>query len=173
MNCGQCIRNGYNFCYKGSDFSHWSLNSHNADPSCCEDDTCAKASDSDYSCSSTFTDQVYALTMCPQRQKTCGKIQEISFDEAGQSIDVTVKGLDIGETCTYVVKAKCGSPGFSLLTEDGINSGAVSITFMEYSSGAIPEVDASTMNTEVHVRQTEAPRHGWPPRNMKFGYSGK
>ena len=65
MNCGQCIRNGYNFCYKGQDGARWSLNSKHSERKCCLDETCEYANDPEYSCSYMYTDQVYALTMCP------------------------------------------------------------------------------------------------------------
>ena len=65
MNCGQCIKNGYNFCFQGFDGMVMSLNSHNVPHTCCEDETCAEASDSSYSCSHTYSDTNYALSMCP------------------------------------------------------------------------------------------------------------
>jgi len=52
-------------------------------------------------------------------------------------MDVTIKGLDAGETCTFSVKAKCGAPGFEMMTQENLDAGSLAITFFEYSEDTI------------------------------------
>jgi len=116
MNCGRCIRTGNNFCFQGADGMPMSLNSKHVPHVCCKkgDDSCAAAQDDTYSCSFDYTNEEYAMSMCPQKQEKCGSKKEIVFDEEGTEEKIRVFNLTLGDTCTYKIHAKCGAPHFKV-----------------------------------------------------------
>lgn len=71
--------------------------------------------------------------MCPQRKAKCGNKQELELSE-GETENVEVEDLEEGETCTYKVKSKCGSPAFQV-KEGGQNG--VNITFIEFEESSV------------------------------------
>ena len=99
---------------------------------CCEDDKCTAASDAAFTCSNTFTDKEYALTMCPQKQEKCGTKQDVEFETIGSVEDLTVTGLEAGESCTFKIKSKKGAPAFRMKKDSTITNDKVEITFIEY-----------------------------------------
>jgi hypothetical protein len=127
---------------------------------CCKDSTCAQASDQSYTCSDTYFDQDYGLTMCPQRQNKCGEKQEIELEE-GDTETVEVTGLEVGETCTYKIKSNCGSPAFKL--QDGATDG-LEFTFLEFE-------DAEAKETGKGKGKNKSPKDGMPSRDQTFSDS--
>jgi hypothetical protein len=79
LKCGQCIKGGYNFCFKGNDSQQFN-NATDVESECCSDTTCAKNTDTDYTCSSIYSDTDYALTMCPFKKSKCGSKQNVTFE---------------------------------------------------------------------------------------------
>ena len=67
LNCGQCIMAGFNFCFEGKDAAPMALNSPAVTSTCCENNLCPESTDDTYSCSSSYTNLDYAITMCPQK----------------------------------------------------------------------------------------------------------
>jgi hypothetical protein len=114
LKCGKCIKGGYNYCFVGTDGDVVASGGSEPTATCCEDSTCNTASDSDYVCSSTYTDAEYALTMCPQKQDNCGTNQTVTFTETGTESNLTVSGLSDGDSCTYIIKSSKGSPCFKV-----------------------------------------------------------
>lgn len=78
---------------------------------CCEDGNCPEASDETYTCSLSYSDLDYALTMCPQRKEKCGNKQELDLGE-DESESIEIVGLEDGESCTYKVRSNCSAPAF-------------------------------------------------------------
>ena len=51
---------------------------------------------------------------CPFNTNACGDRKDITLTNEGQEKDVTITNLQKGETCMYVVRAKCGAPAVAL-----------------------------------------------------------
>jgi hypothetical protein len=133
---------------------------------CCEDDQCAENSNNAYSCSSTYADKEYALQMCPQFQRTCGNTQEIIFDEMGADQNITLTGMTPGESCTFYVKSRTGSPGFRKTPDSTIDDRKMNMTFVEYNKKKV------NVTSEVGTTSTDSPQADLPARNQTFINSG-
>lgn len=118
---------------------------------CCEDDTCPESSDATFTCSMTYSDLDYALTMCPQRKNKCGDKQDLEIQE-GETQTVEVVNLEAGETCTYKVKSDCGSPAFKM--EEGPTDG-VDISFIEFEGEQVKK-------TSKGKDKNKSPKDGMP-----------
>lgn len=156
LKCGMCIKNNYTFCVQATDGQVFGPGEKPV-ATCCKDSTCAQASDQSYTCSDTYFDQDYGLTMCPQRQNKCGEKQEIELEE-GDTETVEVTGLEVGETCTYKIKSNCGSPAFKL--QDGATDG-LEFTFLEFE-------DAEAKETGKGKGKNKSPKDGMPSRDQTF-----
>ena len=128
---------------------------------CCENETCTEASDATYTCSTTYGDLDYALTMCPQRKEKCGSKQDLDLGE-GETEQVEVVDLEEGETCTYKVKSNCGSPAFKV--EEGATEG-VDITYIEFEDGEVEK-------TGKGKGKGKSPKSDMPSRDQSFEDSG-
>lgn len=66
LKCGQCIKGGYIFCTQGADGETVASGSSAATATCCQDaQNCAALSDQSYTCSTTYSDAEFAMSMCP------------------------------------------------------------------------------------------------------------
>ena len=81
LGCGACINNGYVFCQQAPDAVVVASTDPLPTTKCCQDATCAEANDVAWSCSNTFIDRIYALSMCPFKVKQCGTIQNAVLDD--------------------------------------------------------------------------------------------
>ena len=101
LKCGKCIRGGFVFCFEGTDGDVVADGGRDPTSKCCEDDQCTEASNDAYVCSNTYSDQTYALSMCPQKQDKCGSNQEVEFSETGETEEIVIEGMEDGDACTY------------------------------------------------------------------------
>ena len=159
-----CIKSGYTFCVQGVDGQVFEAGVKPV-AVCCEDNTCAEASDATYTCSDTYLDQDYGLTMCPQRKDKCGEKQDLEFEE-GDSETVEVAGLELGETCTYKVKSNCGSPAFKI--DDGTAIDGLEFSFLEFEDDETEGDEETTKGKGKGKR----PKEGMPSRGQTFEDSG-
>lgn len=113
LKCGKCIKGGYNFCFKGVDTQTFDSEA-GVESTCCQDGTCTQASDSAWTCSSSYSDPDYAITFCPFKKNKCGTTQKVEFNnETNTAMNLTVQSLEAGDTCAFMIKSKCNSPAFS------------------------------------------------------------
>lgn len=70
--------------------------------------------------------------MCPFKKSKCGNDQNITFDNSNENKTFTVKNLSAGESCTFMIKSKCGSPAFKVENKTYMNDSNCNITFIEY-----------------------------------------
>jgi len=167
LKCGKCIKAGFNFCHTGTDGV--AIADGGVEPTviCCEDDQCAEASDTDYTCSLTYSDTTYALQMCPQKQAQCGETQEVEFTEVDEAeVDLEVTGLTEGESCTYKIKSSKGSPCFKVKDESTITDDKVEISYIEFEGDKVEKTDAAGTTAE------DSPEEGLPKRDQSFEDSG-
>ena len=168
QNCGQCLRGGNIFCVKGLDSTRLASEDSELETRCCRDGaTCLETSNPDWSCSDTYENINYAMTMCPQVSSSCGN-QMITFDGRPQTASAEVHGLKFGESCTYRVKATCGAPAFEIDEDSTIDHDRVLITYAEYNSNNIDDANISTLLTPVADRDEMTYANGLPPRNQMF-----
>ena len=93
LKCSKCIRGGFTFCFEGTDGEAIAVDGVAPTEKCCEADTCDEASNEAYTCSNSYSDATYALSMCPQKQDKCGATQEVDFEEPGETQDITIEGM--------------------------------------------------------------------------------
>lgn len=72
LKCDQCIRSGYVFCLNGQERTDVPLGETPPPGKCCQDATCAEASDSAWTCSSSYSDPILARAICPFPRGQCG-----------------------------------------------------------------------------------------------------
>jgi hypothetical protein len=95
--------------------------------------------------------------MCPQRKGKCGEKQELELEE-GDTETVEVTGLELGESCTYKIGSKCGSPAFKL--SDGAIDG-LEFSFLEFDD----EEEEDEDETKRGKGKGKRPRKGMPMRD--------
>jgi hypothetical protein len=122
--CYSCIVNNYIYCQKGDD--HPIVAKGKTAPSgyCCESyDTCPYLKDKTYSCSSSYTDMLMSLRMCPFSVDKCGSSDTLVLKKTGAKSEMKQTLLP-GDVCVYQTRAKCGVPTF---TPQGDNVGDLDI----------------------------------------------
>jgi hypothetical protein len=165
LKCGGCIKGGFNYCFEGTDGESVAIDAAVPTNTCCEDGECDEASNEAYTCSLTYSDVDYALTMCPQKQDKCGTKQEVDFEEVDEEEEMEVTGLEEGDTCTYTIKSKKGSPCFKVKDDSTIADSKVDITFVEFEED---KVETGTVDKGTD----KSPKEGMPKRDVSFEDSG-
>ena len=166
LKCGQCVKGGYNFCFQGTDGDVVAAANAAPTSTCCEDGTCTEASNTAYSCSAAYSDVEYALSFCPQKQAKCGDKQEVTFDEVNEEENITITGLTEGETCSYTIKSKKGSPAFKM-SDASADDTKVNVTYVEYAKSKSKATTTAAKGTD------KSPKEGLPVRDQTFEDSGE
>jgi hypothetical protein len=104
--------------------------------------------------------------MCPFRKRKCGRKQKLLFEEKGANEDIIVEGMEVGESCTYRIKAKNGSPAFKVTAESTATNGKVNITYVEFNEKKVKKGRRGKT-------ATDAPDDDLPLKNSTFSNSGK
>lgn len=123
LRCDECIRSGFNFCIQGTERKVLAAGEAEPAKKCCADATCAEASNSAWTCSSSYSDPVMARTVCPFKKSQCGGAPDILLNNTGEAVNVNVD-LAGGESCMFNMRAKCGMPAFK---PEGTNLDCVDI----------------------------------------------
>jgi hypothetical protein len=123
LGCGACINGGYTFCFQGKEGDD--MTGKTFIQKCCKDTTsanCPEATNAAYTCSSIYTDRALAKSICPFKQTACGpkNFYEYVFYGAFSKDNVTIN-LAPGETCSYMMKTKCGVPSYKPSRTDGFD----------------------------------------------------
>ena len=143
LGCGSCIKSGYIYCIPGAEGTDSSTWPPNLKATCCKDlANCPEAKLSTYLCSNTYTDTTLAKAMCPFSKPNCGKSSSFVFDEVNQVQDITIS-LPQGDTCAFLITAKCGLPSFKPNDTTGFD-----IETIDYDEDDL----ASTNNSNVPHR---------------------
>ena len=101
LKCGKCINAGYNFCFVGTDTETFDKDNL-PEATCCQDTTCAQASNSSWTCSGAYSDTDYAKTFCPFKKDKCGSNANITFgNNVNETQQITVQNMSEGETCSF------------------------------------------------------------------------
>lgn len=167
LKCGQCIKGGYNFCYLGTTDGPVITNGGSEPTStCCADTSCSQNSDATYMCSSQYSDKEYALQMCPQKQAVCGTNQTMEFTQTGQEQNVTISGMTTGDSCSYKIKSKKGSPAFKMSNSSTAGDSKVNITFVEFEMAKVNYTNATGRGGD------KSPDSGMAAKNQSFENSG-
>jgi hypothetical protein len=105
LKCGNCIKEGYNFCFVGTDTMVFDKESK-PEAICCENTNCAQASNTSWTCSGSYSDTDYALSFCPFKKSKCGDTSSVTFgNNVNATQSVTISNLSEGETCTFKIKS--------------------------------------------------------------------
>merc|ERR1719453_466904 len=80
LKCVKCIKEGYNFCFVGTDTQTFDKD-NKPETTCCQDTNCAEASNSSWTCSGSYSDTDYALTFCPFKKSKCGDTADVTFED--------------------------------------------------------------------------------------------
>jgi hypothetical protein len=152
LKCGKCISEGYNFCFVGSDSDTFEKGTA-PEATCCQDTTCAEASNTTWTCSGAYSDADYAKTFCPFKKDKCGDTQSVEFgDSVNTTQSLTVNDMSEGETCSFKIKSKCNSPAFKKTSSEGMDDDNTEITFIEYKkslvNGTEKDGDSETMDSK-------------------------
>ena len=156
--CYPCITNGWIYCIDGTDHQHVDSGQYAPDGVCCENmANCAPISNPTYVCSSTYSDMLYSLRMCPFNHDSCGTQSEFVFKSAGSSLDTSLTFFP-SDVCFYTVRSECGVPAFAP-TGDGLST--VQITTIEFDdadvvSHAMKITDGSTTSVIYLPNKTES-----------------
>jgi len=129
VECPVCIRTGNVFCttvpYGHAD----NVYTAPAENMCCtalDSTNCPTAYDSSsgtavlkstLTCSSSYTSKDLAVAMCPQKVSICGggasNVHTFASKDSTE-VSATVSTFAAKEKCTFLIKATCDAPGFSI-----------------------------------------------------------
>ena len=109
LNCGKCIKGGFNFCTKGPEAEKVSYSGAASESMCCLDETCT--SNPDYHCSSAYESLEYSYNVCPFFTKTCNARANFAFTGRGQHKNIEIGAMAKGDVCCYQGKTQCDAPG--------------------------------------------------------------
>lgn len=133
------------------------------------DTSCSEYYDANWSCSAAYSDNVYALTMCPFKKDKCGEVQKISFDkELNETTEISVKNLTQGDSCAFEIKSNCNSPAFQVTDSFMMDDDSVDIYFIEYEKAFINATTYDINGTGSDGREWTMPSDDKPPRNYSF-----
>jgi len=175
LKCGKCIKEGYNFCFKGTDTQTFEKGTV-PEATCCQDTSCAEASNSEWTCSGSYSDADYALTFCPFKKDKCGSTAEVTFeDNVNSTQQVTVENLAEGETCSFKVKSKCNSPGFRKVSSSNMDDSNTEVSFIEYKKSFVNKTSKDNYDSSEtkESKKTKMPSDDKPPRNQSWSDMGK
>lgn len=140
LKCGTCVQAGYNYCWRGKEGERSTSRSPDKfipfnmkwGAICCKNANCKQARRRGYTCTSFYTDKLYALSQCPESRAKCGSRKEIEFNDAGEQINIRVFNLEQGDKCTYKLNAKCGSPFFKVDNFTDNKGNELQVSFIEF-----------------------------------------
>jgi len=146
-NCGHCVQHGFTMCSRSKVFAATvdEIKDTPASVCCIDEASCKKyKKDSSYSCSTEYTDDIFKYNICPFVKEQCGSDQWVRLGSEGEIQKRAIRALEKGETCTYKIKASCGSPGFRSATgADWVSKiGNFNVTWVEFETddeSSIPE----------------------------------
>lgn len=100
---------------------------------------------------------------------------EINVTDEGEAPKVTgLSNMTVGDTCSFRMSVKCGSPFFNIMDfkETTINGGELLVTYIELDAN---NSKAMKMKGEKSGERgkTSSPFPGYPARNANFSYAGK
>jgi len=122
--------------------------------------------------SSDFASVDIAISACPQRQTYCGDDKIITVNSKSSSdreVVLQMSGaLSKGDSCSWLIKARCGAPGFDIDTvATTATDEDVEIHFVEYDSASYHGLEmegdwpaqSTVVNQETNVFDVQAAIH--------------
>ena len=87
-----------------------------------------------YKLSNEFTSADLALAACPQKKNVCGTLNKYTYADSSISEDeITMSSFTDKDSCTYLIKAECGAPGFYIDTTSGTpDNTVIGLHYVEY-----------------------------------------
>ena len=146
MKCGECIYYGYNSCINDVDHKVFtdqeSYDSGNSNYNLCfrQSDVDTRYSYPSWTCSNSYNNSLYANYMCPQQERICSNVTEVTLPEIGSTGNISLSSLGMGDTCYYKVRTACGILKTNVtLSKTRSNGGrdTVHVDFIELSDKAV------------------------------------
>ncbi len=169
--CGQCILGGYIFCMQSKD--ERAIQSTDAAPpsaACCETeaDCSTQIADTSFSCSSQYTDQDYAMHMCPFKTQKCDQSGDVMEKEsADTAASVNPTGMSAGDVCFYKMKNACDGGVVGLKSSEGTYVSVLEFAEDDVDVTKDPAADDSAAPDSTEAK-TSPPEGDMPPRNERF-----
>lgn len=161
LSCADCVMGGFNYCFKGKNGMPWSGPPEADKQACCKDPDGkdCKMNGAANSCTYDFGTgkdvRMYTLAACPQKIDLCGEAarQEIQIDAEGNSTKVEIVSLDQGQSCSYRMNVKCGSPYFRVSSFQSTKPNTtINVSWIEF--------DWSNKNTNKGTEKTGKEKSG-------------
>jgi len=90
----------------------------------------------------------------------------MEFTQIGQEQNITITGMNNGESCSYKIKSKKGSPAFKLSNSSTAGDSKVNITFVEFEMAKVNYTNATGRGGD------KSPDSGMAAKNQSFENSG-
>lgn len=90
----------------------------------------------------------------------------MEFTQIGQEQNITITGINNGESCSYKIKSKKGSPAFKLSNSSTAGDSKVNITFVEFEMAKVNYTNATGRGGD------KSPDSGMAAKNQSFENSG-
>jgi len=183
LGCGECVAGGYNFCWKASTpasvlidsvFPTYDGSNDRTEQVCCKSgddrENCNEIADGNQSqtsqwlCSSSYSDPIYALHVCPFRRSACGTASKISFYDTQDDGAIHIRDLPKGEACVYNIEAVCGAPSFN-----AGNSTDIEVYYLEWQQDSVKKSTIQSQRPSNSIEmKTASPLMGMPSRDVDF-----
>lgn len=112
--------------------------------------------------------------MCPYEKSKCGDTQEAQFSTENTSQTVKATNLGAGESCTWTIKADCGSPAFKVKKANKYDSTNSEVTFVEYEKDNTKSKTDGGVKTDGNTndKKTKQPDSKKPNRDQTWADMG-
>ena len=102
---------------------------------------CDKLTDPSWTCSSTYSNRLYSLRMCPFIQDVCqSALSSFVFKSDGASLSLSNLKFGPSDICVFTVRTECGVPAFkpAATTPDTLN-----IMTIEYDDSEVDYINTT------------------------------
>lgn len=174
LKCSHCIIRGHVFCHKGKDREQY--DAVEPEHHCCKSiSDCPMMFNPEWRCSSDFAHKDYALAMCPQDIKKCGINNKFVLSTIGSYKYATpaIAKMEKGDTCTYEVETKCGSPYFMAHEDSKIyEKEKLRVSFLEWDRQRMKKGGRDETMASLDQRKVNQPNADLPQRGQFWANAG-
>ena len=128
---------------------------------CCSTDNCSYTTLSNWTCTNTYNNSLYAKFVCPFSKSVCGLNDTYSLTDIGEIMNISIT-LNGGDVCFYRINTGCGLAKTDLIKVE--NSDLILVEYIEFLSSDL------VLGSDFSRSADGSPGDGMPTRSEPFNY---